>query len=323
MTLDRRARSLLTLMLAILVLTGSRGAALAQSCSLSMSNVSFGQVDLTDNTAYDTSANYSASCSGGTPGATLRLCPNLGAGSGGANGANAPRYMVSGANQLGYNLFSDAGRTSVWGSYLGGGNPPEIMITLDGAGSGSAAGSIYARIYAGQQSLPPGSYASSYAGGQASLSYADQSAGDCTAIGATNATSFSFDVTASYLATCTVVGGNMDFGSAIATLSSPIDASASLSTTCSASSPYTIGLGDGLAATGAMQRNLSFDTHRISYHLYQNVARTTPWGNAVGDRVAGTGSGSAQSHTVYGRIPPQSTPAAGTYTDTVIVTVTY
>ena len=33
--------------------------------------------------------------------------------------------------------------------------------------------------------------------------------------------------------------------------------------------------------------------------------------------------GSLQSITVYGRVPAQSTPAAGDYTDTVLVTFSY
>jgi spore coat protein U-like protein len=58
--------------------------------------------------------------------------------------------------------------------------------------------------------------------------------------------------------------------------------------------------------------------------LYSNAGRTTVWGNTVGtDTVAGTGTGATQSLTVYGRVPVQSTPGAGTYTDTVITTVTY
>ncbi|MCE3520182.1 spore coat protein U domain-containing protein, partial [Escherichia coli] len=35
------------------------------------------------------------------------------------------------------------------------------------------------------------------------------------------------------------------------------------------------------------------------------------------------GSGAAQPYTVYGRVPVQTTPAPGTYTDTITVTVTY
>ncbi|EEF26199.1 conserved hypothetical protein [Ricinus communis] len=42
-----------------------------------------------------------------------------------------------------------------------------------------------------------------------------------------------------------------------------------------------------------------------------------------GSTVAGTGTGNAQLLTIYGRVPPQTTPSSGTYTDTVVVTLTY
>ena len=48
------------------------------------------------------------------------------------------------------------------------------------------------------------------------------------------------------------------------------------------------------------------------------------WGTTIGtDTVTGTGNGTAQAITVYGRVPPQTTPPAATYNDTVNVTVTY
>jgi spore coat protein U-like protein len=62
----------------------------------------------------------------------------------------------------------------------------------------------------------------------------------------------------------------------------------------------------------------------INYALYRDSARTANWGNTVGtDTVSGTGTGANQSLTVYGRVPAQTTPVAGTYTDTIVVTVTY
>jgi outer membrane usher protein len=39
--------------------------------------------------------------------------------------------------------------------------------------------------------------------------------------------------------------------------------------------------------------------------------------------VASTGNGASQPFTVYGRVPPQTTPTPGAYSDTVTVTVTY
>ena len=47
-------------------------------------------------------------------------------------------------------------------------------------------------------------------------------------------------------------------------------------------------------------------------------ARTTGVNTA-----SGTGTGVTQTLNVYGRVAPQTTPKPGTYSDTVIATVTY
>jgi len=48
------------------------------------------------------------------------------------------------------------------------------------------------------------------------------------------------------------------------------------------------------------------------------------WGTTIGtDTVAATGNGAGQNYTVYGRIQVQTTPAPGTYNDTIVATITY
>jgi spore coat protein U-like protein len=63
----------------------------------------------------------------------------------------------------------------------------------------------------------------------------------------------------------------------------------------------------------------------LSYALYSNAGRSTNWGNTPGtDTVAQTASTILPiSFTVYGRIPQQQSVGAGSYTDTVTVTVSY
>jgi spore coat protein U-like protein len=64
--------------------------------------------------------------------------------------------------------------------------------------------------------------------------------------------------------------------------------------------------------------------NQIWYGLFRDAARSLSWGE-LGDGAAqpGTGSGAAQSFTVYGRVPAQATPPPGIYSDTIIVTITY
>jgi spore coat protein U-like protein len=116
----------------------------------------------------------------------------------------------------------------------------------------------------------------------------------------------------------------LDFGTT-GILSANVDATSTIQVTCTNTTPYNIGLdaGTGSGAT-VSNRKMTSAGVTISYAMYSNAGRTTNWGNTVGtDTVAGTGNGAAQSYTVYGRVPVQSTPAPGTYTDTITVTVTY
>jgi len=108
-------------------------------------------------------------------------------------------------------------------------------------------------------------------------------------------------------------------------LRSALDAAGSIAITCTNAAPYTIALdGGSIGAINPVQRKMSQGSERITYGLYQDSGRTQPWGDAAGiNTAAATGSGLAQTFSVYGRVPAQSTPSPGTYTDTVVVTVSY
>jgi spore coat protein U domain-containing protein, fimbrial subunit CupE1/2/3/6 len=116
----------------------------------------------------------------------------------------------------------------------------------------------------------------------------------------------------------------MDFGTQ-GVLTANVDSTSTLAVQCTNTTPYNIGLNIGLG-TGATVavRKMTSGANTINYSLYTTAARTVVWGNTVGtDTVAATGNGASQSYTVYGRVPPQTTPAPAAYTDTITVTVTY
>jgi spore coat protein U-like protein len=94
---------------------------------------------------------------------------------------------------------------------------------------------------------------------------------------------------------------------------------------CTNATPYTVGLNGGNSgAVDPTNRKMSKGSETIIYGLYQNSARTQPWGSTSGaNTVGGTGTGSSQGLTVYGRVASQTTPSPGSYTDSVVVTVTY
>ena len=139
----------------------------------------------------------------------------------------------------------------------------------------------------------------------------------------------SLQVTATVLSACAVTGGVLPFGSVDpVTAPGAVNASATLSVQCTNTTPYTVALDAGLNAGGAANfsaRRLSNGTSTLGYQLYSDSARSIVWGDGTASSatVQGTGSGSAQTLTVYGRIPALGGAAPGAYTDTVTILVTF
>lgn len=111
-------------------------------------------------------------------------------------------------------------------------------------------------------------------------------------------------------------------------LSGAVDASSTMSVTCTTGTPYRIqlGAGTGSGATTA-QRRMTIQgggTQTVQYNLFTDAARSTVWGTGTTApmSVAASGNGSAQSFTIFGRVPQQAA-APGNYVDTVSVVVEY
>jgi spore coat protein U-like protein len=105
-----------------------------------------------------------------------------------------------------------------------------------------------------------------------------------------------------------------------------VNATGTIGVQCTNTTPYNIGLnaGTGSGATVSARKMTSGSGSTITYDIYRDTARTQVWGDTVNSNtLAGTGNGAVQTHTVYGRVPAQATPAPGSYSDTVTVTVTY
>ena len=132
-------------------------------------------------------------------------------------------------------------------------------------------------------------------------------------------------VTMTITAGCTVSATSVAFGSQ-SVLASNTAATGTLGVTCTNTTPYNVGLdaGSGAGATIAVRKMTGPASAIINYGLFQNAALTTAFGNIVGtNTVAGTGTGVSQAIIVYGQVPPQSSPAPGSYADVVNVTITF
>jgi spore coat protein U-like protein len=140
---------------------------------------------------------------------------------------------------------------------------------------------------------------------------------------ATATTTFTVQVTLT--ATCVInSAGTLNFGTQ-GVLTANVDQTSTIAVQCTDTTPYDIGLDAGVGSGASVAtRKMTSGGATVNYRLYSDTGRTTVWGNTVlTDTVNATGNGASQSYTVYGRIPAQTTPAPGTYTDTVTVTVTY
>jgi len=145
-------------------------------------------------------------------------------------------------------------------------------------------------------------------------------AGDAKAATATS----TFQVQINIQAACTIASAtDMNFGN-VGVLSSNVDSTSTITVQCTATTPYSISLNAGLHGGSVTTRQMSGAGGVVNYSLSRDAARTLNWGETIGtDTLAGTGAGSAQAFTVYGRVQAQATPSPALYTDTVTVTVTY
>jgi spore coat protein U-like protein len=131
---------------------------------------------------------------------------------------------------------------------------------------------------------------------------------------------------------CTINAATLTFPTTAGTslVSTAVTGNTTISATCTNGSPYSIGFDNG--ANYLITRRMATGGNYLGYGLYVDAALTRPWSTALtnstctvlNDCYLGTGTGSAQSISVYGQVPTVvSAPASGTYSDTVTMTITY
>ncbi len=100
----------------------------ARTCTITVSGLAFGSYVPARPTPLDSAATIQVTCVGdpdpGQNGYTISI-------DGGNSGSAAARHMLSGGNQLNYNLYQDAAFTTVWGDGTSGGST--VTQNLPGA----------------------------------------------------------------------------------------------------------------------------------------------------------------------------------------------
>ncbi|CAE6709298.1 spore coat U domain-containing protein [Paraburkholderia aspalathi] len=315
----------LVLLLALCALLGVLPQrASAQTCTASPSALSFGNVSPIGLSAVAATGTVSISCT--WPAVTLtpsvQVCLNM--------GGTTPRALTIGANRLQYNLYQDAAYSLPWGSTTLGTTPISVILNKPATGNTATTSvNFYGQITANQPTVPTiGNASTTYSQtlSQTSLNYGFflLLAPGCAAL-TTSAGSFGFTASATVVNNCLISATNVAFTST-GVLSSALNASSAITARCTNGDAYQIALSSGSSGSvAARQMQRAGGGGAVNYQLYTDAAHTSAWGDGTaGTTMAtGTGSGNAVSITVYGRVPTQTTPMPGNYSDTITATISF
>jgi spore coat protein U-like protein len=316
-------RALLLLLCCVLLGLLPRPAS-AQTCSASPSALNFGSVSPINLGAVPATGTVTVSCT--WPATTLlvsaQVCLNM--------GGTTPRALTSGTNTLQYNLYQDSANSVPWGSTTLGTTPISLVLNKPLTGTtASASVNFYGQILANQPTVPTTGNAStvySQTLSQTSLTYGFfvlLSPG-CAAL-TTSAGSFGFTASATVVNNCLISATNVAF-TATGVLSSALDATGSITARCTNGDAYRIALNGGASGNVAARTMVrSGGGGVVNYQLYTNAGRSQAWGDGTGGTTmpTGTGTGNAVVIQVFGRVPAQTTPAPGSYSDTITATISF
>ncbi|MGD0096278.1 MAG: spore coat protein U domain-containing protein [Terracidiphilus sp.] len=268
----------------LLILSCGTLKAAAQTCTLTLGDLNFGTYTGTQLDVTSAKGQFN-----NIPDCTGSWQIPLNAGLG-VGATETTRKMTSmGGAELNYEIFQDAARTTNWG----------------GTGNDLTGNNYSVSIYAYGRILP------------------NQNVAPGTYTDTISSATTSFTVTAFIQANCTISANNLSFGTYTGAL---INATTLLTVTCTNKTVFAIGLNAG-TATGATVTTRAMTgpgSATLGYSLFRDSGRTLNWGNTVGtDTLQETATGSAVQYTVYGQIPAGTVPVPGTYTDTIIATVSY
>jgi spore coat protein U-like protein len=301
------------MLLAALVLAIGGGALFAPSpaeaaitsCTVSTSGVIFSPYNTQTKAAVDGAGTITVTCTGTN--ATNAASVHLGGGN--ANSCTA-RQMRNGANNLGYQIYKDAARTA---QFCTGGDRLQLAnFNFTSGLPQTQVVNLFGRVTANQN---PAYTASAYTD--------TLTASVLRGTSGTVAGSTSVPISGSVAPICSVSAGTLGFGSYSGSI---VNATATVTVNCTNTAPYQVSLGGGSNQSGSTRRMAGPLSSYLGYELFRDSGRTLPWGDGsaqLGARQSGTGTGSAQSLTVYGRLPAGQMPAVGSYSDSVVVTVEY
>lgn len=268
------------------------------SCSaITVTDVVFSDYDTISKPQLRTTGTVTTTCIGSAAG-NANLTINLSTGNSGGCGQ---RYMYKGAATEKYSLFHASNYSGNWcGNFNQTASIPAANTPF------TSTFTIYAQVPS-NQTLAFGDYSDTVI---------------ATTVTSGSDASTSFLVTDHVPGVCSLAASALPFGTYA---NAQLDASTSITVNCSSTAAYSVALDSGLNDDGSSRRMAGPGGKYLSYQLYSNSGRTSLWGDGVsyGNTVAGVGTGSNQTLTVYGRVPASQLVTPGSYSDTVVVTLIY
>lgn len=149
---------------------------------------------------------------------------------------------------------------------------------------------------------------------------------------ATEATA-NLDVSAEITSSCSIATSALAFGTydpIVTNKTSRLNGSGTVTVACTLDDAVNIKMDQGANPdTGStdgspLRRMNDGGSNNMNYALFVDPTHSVPWANTDSTDKNVTGTGSAVGYTVYGHVPAgQNTLPAGSYTDTVVATVTF
>ena len=273
------------------------GPAVTSCSSITATNVVFSDYNTITKPQLQTTGTITTTCIGNAAG-NANLTINLSPGNSGGCGQ---RDMYNGALTEKYTLFHASNYS---GSWCGNFAQP---VTIPAANTPfTSTFTVYAEVPSGQ-----------------TLTFGDYS----DTVIATTVTSGA-DASTSFLVTdhvpgvCSLSASPLTFGTYA---NAQLDGSATITVNCSNTAAYSVALDGGANLSGSTRRMVGSAAQYLAYALYSDSSRTSLWGDGsgLGNKVSGVGTGSNQTLTVYGRVSASQLVTPGSYSDTVVVTLSY
>jgi len=319
---------LFLVLFAFLVLLSGQNAR-ADSCTASMTSISFGDVSPVSGQDYYAGGTLSITCTAVIlqgniivlP--TINTCASLAGGSGTTSG-----YLVRGGRRIPFSLYRAAtyAAPDIWGGYISNTAISSLFGGILAVGTATQTYQVYARISASDLvgASIDSDAGSSYSGTLSGL--LNYTSGTLLALPCQNSGAtamFAFNVSARIINDCTINASPVSFGYQ-GVLTGAARANGSLSVRCTAGSSYRITLNGGAVANAPASRKMknAVTGETIDYKLSASLDGPV-WGDGSSgtSMYTGTGNGVTQQVTVYGIVPQQTSPTPGDYSDKVIATV--